>query len=98
MATDRSTFYMSVEYLDNEGISYNSDFKRFSMCFRGNYQVKMWLKVGANVSHTRFDGNSLGNNGSETSTGNIRAFTSQMAPVYPVYVRNTNGSIKVDNK
>ena len=31
------------------------------------------------------------------STGNIWAFVTQMAPIYPAYVRNADGSIMVDN-
>ena len=95
-STERSNFYMSLGYLNNEGISYNSDYERLSARLRGDYQVKDWLKVGANLSYARFDANSLGDNGSSSSTGNIWAFTSQMAPIYPVYVRNADGSIKID--
>lgn len=98
-ASDRSTFYLSAGYLNNEGITYASDYKRFSARMRGDYQVKKWLKVGANASFARYDNNSLSsdNNGNETSTGNIWAFTSQMAPIYPLYLRNADGSIMVDD-
>ena len=96
-SSDRSTFYLSLGYLNNEGISYNSDFERFSGRLRADYQVKKWLKVGANMSYARFDSNSLNNNGTSTSTGNVWAFTSQTAPIYPVYVRNADGSIKIDD-
>ena len=96
-ASDKSTFYMSLGYLDNEGITDASDMKRFTGRIRGDYQAKKWLKVGANMSYARFDSNSLGNNGSSSSTGNIWAFTSQIAPIYPIWVRNGDGSIKIDD-
>ena len=96
-STDKSTYYMSVGYLDNQGITYNSDYKRLSARLRADYQVKKWLKVGSNLSFARYDGNSLSNNGTSTSTGNIWAFTSNMAPIYPMYVRNGDGSIKIDD-
>lgn len=95
-ATDRSTFYMSLGYLSNDGISYNSDHERLSGRLRGDYQVNDWLKVGANLSYARFNANSLSNNGTSSSTANIWAFTSQIAPIYPLYVRNADGSIKYD--
>ena len=95
-SNDKSNFYASVGYLDNEGITENSDLKRFTARLRADYQAKKWLKVGANMSYARFDRNSLGNNGSSTSTGNIWAYTSQIAPIYPAFVRNADGSIKVD--
>ena len=95
-ANEKSSFFMSLGYLDNEGITENSDLKRLNARLRADYQAKKWMKIGGNMSYTRFDGNSLGNNGSSTSSGNIWAFTSQTAPIYPVYIRNADGSIKVD--
>ena len=96
-STDKSNFYLSAGYLSNEGITDASDMQRFSARLKADYQVKKWLKVGANMSYARFEHNSLSNNGTSTSTGNIWAFTSQMAPIYPAYIRNGDGSIKVDN-
>ena len=95
-ASDKSTFYMSVGYLNNEGITEKSDMQRLTARMRGDYQAKKWMKVGGTMSYTRFDYNSLNNNGSSGSSGNIWAFTQQMAPIYPAYIRNADGSIKVD--
>lgn len=95
-ASDKATFYSSIGYLDNEGITENSDMKRLTARLKGDYQAKKWMKVGGTMSYTRFDYNSLSNNGSSSSTGNIWAFTQQMAPIYPAYIRNADGSIKVD--
>ncbi len=95
-ATEKSNFYASLGYLKNEGITYNSDLSRFTGRLRADYQAKKWLKVGANLSFAHFDSNSLGNNGTSSSTGNIWAFTSQIAPVYPLYIRNADGTPKVD--
>lgn len=95
-ANEKGSFYTSLGYLNNEGLMKNSDMQRFTARLRADYQVKKWLKVGANMSYTRFDHNSLGNNGSETSSGNPWAFTTEMAPIYPMYLRNADGSIKVD--
>ena len=96
-SSDKSTFFASVGYLNNKGITENSDHTRLTGRLRATYDAKKWLKVGANVSYTKFDYNSLGNNGTSTSTGNIWAFTSQMAPIYPAYIRNADGSIKIDS-
>ena len=96
-ANEKSNFYTSLGYLDNEGITTNSDMKRLTARLRADYQAKKWLKVGANVSYTRFDANSLGNNGTSTSTGNIWAYTSQIAPIYPIWVRDGEGNFKYDS-
>lgn len=96
-ATDKSTFYMSLGYLGNEGITANSDLKRLTARLKADYQAKSWMKIGGNMSYARFDSNSLGNNGSSSSTANIWAFTTQLAPIYPAYVRNADGTIMVDD-
>ena len=95
-ANDRGNFLMSLGYLNNEGLTENSDLKRFTGRLKADYQVKKWLKVGGNFGYARFDGNSLNDNGSSSSTGNLWAFTDQIAPIYPAYVRNADGSVKVD--
>ena len=91
-AQDKMSYYSSLSYLNNEGITEKSDHQRLTARLKGDYQAKKWLKIGANVSYTKFEFNSLGNNGSDGSTANIWAFTSQIAPVYPLYVRNADGS------
>ena len=95
-ANDRSSFYASLGYLQNEGITYGSDMSRLTARLKADYQAKKWLKVGGNLSYTNFEFNSLSNNGSSGSSGNVWAFTSQMAPIYPVYIRTADGKIKVD--
>ena len=95
-STDRASIYTSLAYLNEEGITEASDLERFTGRVRADYKVKSWLKFATNVSYTRFTGNSLSNNGSSTSTGNIWAFTSGIAPIYPLWVRNADGSIYVD--
>ena len=96
-SNDRSSFYASLGYLENEGITYGSDMTRLTARLKADYQAKKWLKVGGNMSYANYEYNSLANNGSSTSTGNVWAFTSQMAPIYPVYVRTADGKIKVDS-
>ncbi|MGN0310323.1 MAG: SusC/RagA family TonB-linked outer membrane protein, partial [Bacteroides sp.] len=96
-ANDRSSFYASLGYLDNQGITENSDHKRLTARLRADYQAKKWMKIGGNMSYARYEFNSLGNNGSSTSTGNIWAFTTQIAPIYPAYIRTADGKIKIDS-
>lgn len=96
-ATDKSTFYMSLGYLGNEGITANSDLKRLTARLKADYQAKSWMKIGGNMSYARFESNALDNNGSSNSTANIWAFTTQLAPIYPAYVRNADGSIMIDD-
>ena len=94
---EKSLFYASLGYLKNEGITEASDMERITARLKAEVQAKKWLKVGANMSFTHFDYNSLSNNGSSSSTGNIWAFTTQVAPIYPIYVRTADGNVKVDS-
>ena len=95
-AENRLSYYTSISYLDNQGITEKSDHKRLTARVKGTYQAKDWLKIGTNMSYARFNFNSLGNDGNDSSTANIWAYVSQMAPVYPLYVRNADGSIYKD--
>ena len=95
---DKSSFYASVNYLDNEGITANSDYERLTGRIKADYKVKNWLKVGANAAYTHFEANSLGEDGASNSSGNIFAYASQMAPIYPLYLRDGKGNIIKDER
>ena len=95
-AQDKISFFSSLSYLSNQGITAKSDHQRLAARLKADYQAKDWLKIGANMSYTKFEFNSLGNNGNDSSTANIWAYTSQIAPIYPLYVRNADGSQYVD--
>ena len=97
-ATQRSNFFASVGYLDNTGIIKSSEMNRLTARLKADYQAKKWLRVGANMAYTHFrwsNGNS--SEGEDTSTANIFAFASGMAPIYPVYIRDGKGNIMVDD-
>ena len=96
-ATDRSNFYGSLNYLSNEGITTNSDYERISARLKADYQLKPWLKLGGNFSYSHYDSNSLSEDGSSSSSGNVFALT-QMAPIYPLYIRDAQGNIMFDNE
>ena len=94
--TNKSSYYASVSYLNNEGITENSDYERLTGRLRADYQVKEWLKTGANMSYTHFNANSLSEDGSSNSSGNIFAYATQIAPIYPLYIRDGQGNIMTD--
>lgn len=89
---EKTNIYASLGYLKNEGITYNSDMTRITSRLKADYQAKPWLKVYGNLSYANFDYNSLSDNGTSNSTGNIWAFTSQLAPIYPLYLRDADGN------
>lgn len=91
--TDRSSVYMSFGYLDNKGITENSDYKRITARLKADYQAKKWLKFGGNASYANYDSNSLDDKLGANSSGNVFAFTSGIAPIYPVYIRDAAGNV-----
>jgi len=98
--TDRSSYYMSMGYLNEDGIVEHSNFERISARVKADYQAKKWLKVGTNISYVHSKQNQNSNWGTSASSANLFAYTSQVGAIYPIYVRtidaNGNVSIKTD--
>jgi TonB-dependent SusC/RagA subfamily outer membrane receptor len=95
--TGKASILASFGYLNNKGIVDGSDMYRYTARIRTEYQAKEWLKIGANVSYTNYNWNN-GNSdeGSSASTGNVFAIANQIAPIYPLFVRDGNGNIMTD--
>lgn len=97
--TDRMNYYASVGYLDDNGIVTNSSFKRYSARVNADYQAKKWLKVGTNMAYAYSDNQSPYGQTSDSwgSTGNLFYIVNSIAPIYPLYVRNADGSIMINS-
>ena len=93
--TDRMQYYVSGTYLTDEGIIKGSHFNRLTARTRVDYQALDWLKIGTDISYiysnTAYPGENTNDSG--TSSGNAFYFINKLAPVYPMYVRNPDGSI-----
>lgn len=94
-ATDRSTFYASVNYLNNEGITPQSNYERFTARLNADYQLKPWVKLGMNMTYGHSDMDEVDGDGDGSSSGNMFAM-SMIAPIYPLYVRDGKGNILFD--
>lgn len=94
--TERSSFYASFNYLDNEGITKNSQFNRLTGRLKADYQAKDWLKVSANMSYTHYESQLMSGDGESGSSGSTLAFASAIAPIYPLYIRDGQGNIMQD--
>ena len=96
---DCSQFYASLGYLDNPGIAYGSQFKRYTARLKATYKANEWLKVGGNVNyaHTVTDyATEVDSNGNNSST-NTFYMVNTIAPIYPLYLRDGNGNIMTDD-
>ncbi len=95
--SDKINYFMSAGYLDDSGIVSGSSFSRFTARMKAEYQAKEWLKVGANMAYSNSNNKAPGSQTSWGSSGNLFYVSSLIAPIYPMYVRNADGTIKVDN-
>jgi TonB-linked SusC/RagA family outer membrane protein len=52
---ENGTFYLSMNYLNQDGIvgGSQSNYTRYSFHFNGEEKIKKWLTVGSNVSYTK---------------------------------------------
>lgn len=96
-STDKLTYFTSIGSLDDTGIIANSDFNRLSTRSNVDYQAKKWLKVGTNMSYVQTNSRYPGEQTTTNSSGNLFFLTSNIAPIYPMYIRDADGNIMRDN-
>ena len=96
-ANDKMNYYMSAGYLDDQGIVPNSGFRSYSARLKADYQVKPWLKMSGNISFTHYDSREQD---TESGTSNANAFYAAniMGAIYPMYIRDAEGNIMIDNR
>ncbi len=94
--TDRINYYFSAGYLEDGGIIENSGFNRLTTRLSVDYQAKKWLKIGANISYTNSESRYPGDQTTTNSSGNAFFLANNIAPVYPMYIRNADGTIMTD--
>lgn len=98
-ATEKLNYYMSAGYLDDSGLIAGSGFSRYTARVKADYQAKEWLKIGANMSYTNYDMQSPASqdSGAGSSSANLFYIANYIAPIYPMYSRNADGTVMVDN-
>ncbi len=89
--SDKANHYLSLGYLDDEGIITNSDYKRLSLRASGDYTVNKFLKFNGNLSYARGEQNSQAISDLANYT-NTFMFTQMIAPIYPVYAYDADGN------
>ena len=94
--TDKLNYYASAGYLKDGGIVNNSDMQRYTARLNVDYQVKKWLKIGANMNYSHRDANQPSYSSNWGSSGNIFYICNSIAPIYPLYVRDAQGNIMTE--
>ncbi|WP_455663959.1 SusC/RagA family TonB-linked outer membrane protein [Phocaeicola sp.] len=95
--TDKLSYFASAGYLDDSGIIDNSSFTRYTGRGKVDYQAKSWLKVGTNIAYTYQNMHSPESQDNWGSSGNLFYVTNLIAPIYPMYVRNPDGTLAVNS-
>ena len=93
--TDKASFYTSVNYLTDEGYIQFSSYDRISARAKADYQAKKWLKVGANVNFVHSKTETNANMGTDLGSTNLMYYTSNIAPIYPAFVRIVQDGVPV---
>lgn len=93
--SDKQTTYISINYLNDEGIISNSGFERLTTRINSDYQLKDWLKIGGNIGYTNYESRAPTDQDG-LSSKNLFFVSRIVAPIYPLYVRGADKNIIVD--
>lgn len=95
--SERSNYFASLGYLDEEGYIQKSGFERTTGRLNLNTSLKEWFKTGANISGT-LTNSKLGTDGVESTSSFKNPFRTirTMGPIYPVFDHTTNGDYVLD--
>lgn len=85
---EKIQFYGSLGYLNETGVVPSSSFERFSTRLKATYEAKEWLRVGANINIAQSERN---------SASGITSTIDDIAPIYPLYLRDGNGNFMQDD-
>lgn len=81
---NNTTYYMSGEYLNQQGVAEGSGFKRYSFRLNLDNKPREWMTIGANLNYNQTEEKLT------TSQENIIIRAIQLSPEVPV--KNLNGS------
>ena len=98
-ATEKTSYYMSFGFLDDEGYIVKSGFKRYSARLRLEHQFNNYIKMGGNFAYvnTATVATSATEEQDQTAGTNMFYVSRVMAPIYPVYKRDENGNFIYDS-
>ena len=92
---DKTNVYSSLGYLKEKGYIVSSDYERYTARVNSTYTPNKWITVGVNlngaISKRHFNDNAKG-----SYYSNPFNTARYMAPIYPIYSHNADGSIATD--
>ena len=87
--TDRTTYFMSLGYLNDVGYSINSYMDRLSGRLNVTHRIADWLDGSMNMGYTLYDINA---SGQSSDSGSIFWFVDNIPSIYPLFLRDAEGN------
>lgn len=94
-ASDKSDYYLSAGYLNEDGILRFSGYKRYNLRLNVNAEATNWMKTGINLDGSVSNRQDVPSGG--TATTNPFYYTRQMGPIYPVYQHHLTTGAFIDS-
>jgi TonB-linked SusC/RagA family outer membrane protein len=91
--TKDTKYFASFGYLDDNGYSINTSYKRYTTRLNLTSDVKPWLKLNSNIGYAYSENIA---NGQIQGSENVFEFADKMAPIFPVLLRDDNGELVPD--
>jgi TonB-linked SusC/RagA family outer membrane protein len=93
--SDRTDYYLSAGYLNEEGILKFSNYRRYNLRMNVNTAPTSWFNTGINLDGSLGKRDDVPSGG--TATTNPFYYSRQMGPIYPVYERDeATGNFVID--
>ena len=92
--TDNTKVFASLGYLKDEGYMKGSGFDRYNGRVKFDQNIGKAIRVGGNLAYSHTDYKTFGD--TQSNYSNIFMFTQNIAPIYPIYLYNTDGSLWLD--
>ena len=94
---DKTQAYASLSFLEDEGYMVGSGFERVSARVKLDQQIGKHFRVGGNIAYSNTIRRQFGSENGGTYS-NIFMFSQNIAPIYPIYLYDTNGALMYDEK
>ena len=91
--TDINKVYFSLGYLGDKGFNRNTDFSRYTSRLAYDSKMYSWLDFSTSAQFSATE-----SNWSQTGSSYTNSFqwTRDIAPIYPIYLTDANGSVITD--
>ncbi len=89
-ANDRGSYYLSLNYVDQDGMARGDKdtYKRLTAQVNADYKIKSWFQVGTNTSIERYQRQALGEHSEYAGSGASLLGTLIIDPITPVYFKS----------